>query len=267
MTTQEILFTVDQHVATVTFNRPDSLNSLSLEVVKDLLALIRRISNDRDIRALVLTGTGRGFCTGWQLGSTPLPGLPDESFGVSQAHLMEEYFNPVITELHDLSIPIVAAVNGVTAGAGVSLALAADVAIAAASANFVLTFAPKLGNVPDLGATRKLPRLIGWGRTQAATLLGDKITAADAAAWGMVWRCVADEELAPAVLETARRLAAGPPGIAREVRHAHHAACLNGLAEQLDYERQRQKVLLDRRSFREGLAAFAEKRAPDFYRG
>lgn len=262
---ENILLTHEGDVAVLTLNRPDSLNSLSLQAVKDLLNTLKTLQDKSSVHALLITGAGRGFCAGWQLEEGGVPGLPDESFGVRQAHLMAEYFNPVIQAFHDLPCPVIAAVNGPCAGAGVSLALAADVVLAAESAYFMLTFAPRLGLIPDLGATWKLPRLIGWARAQAATLLGDKIPASEAAASGMIWRCLPDDSLMKEATSVAARLGKGPPGIAREVRHAYHAASNHTLAEQLDYERQRQRVLLDSDAFSEGLKAFAEKRSPDFH--
>ncbi|MBL8338275.1 MAG: enoyl-CoA hydratase/isomerase family protein [Rhodoferax sp.] len=252
-------------VGVLTLNRPESLNSLSLQAVKDLLQQIRAVGRDAAVRSLLITGAGRGFCAGWQLEASGVPGLPDESLGVRQAHLMAEHFNPVIQELHDLPIPTVAAINGVCAGAGVSIALAADIAIAADEASFVLTFAPRLGLVPDLGATWKLPRLLGWARAQAITMLGEPIRAEDATRWGMIWRNVPLAELQAMALSVARRLAGAPPGVCREVRHAYHAAQVSTLPDQLDYERLRQRVLLDSPAFGEGLRAFQEKREPDFF--
>ncbi len=263
---ENILLTHEGDVAVLTLNRPDSLNSLSLQAVKDLLNTLKTLQEKSSVHALLVTGAGRGFCAGWQLEEGGVPGLPDESFGVRQAHLMAEYFNPVIQAFHDLPFPVVAAVNGPCAGAGVSIALAADIVLAAESAYFMLTFAPRLGLIPDLGATWKLPRLVGWARAQAATLLGDKIPASEAASAGMIWRCLDDASLMSEAKAIAARLAKGPPGIAREVRHAYHASSNNTLAAQLDYERMRQRDLLDSASFNEGLKAFAEKRSPDFYK-
>jgi len=253
------------HVATLTLNRPAALNSLDLGGVQELLTSLRTIAADPDVRALILTGAGRGFCAGWELDESGVPGNPSESLGVRQARLMAEYFNPIITTLHDLPIPSLAAVNGVCAGMGVSIALAADLVIAAESASFVLTFAPRLGLIPDLGATWHLPRLIGLARAQSVTLLGDRIRAPDAVAMGMIWRCVPDSELGELATQTAARLAQAPPGVCREVRHAFHAAATATLASQMEYERLRQRELLDSSAFREGVAAFREKRDPDFY--
>lgn len=252
-------------VCILTLNRPESLNSLSLEAIKALLIQLQALKNDTSVRALIMTGAGRGFCAGWQLDESGVPGLPDESFGVRQAHLMAEYFNPVIQTLHDLPFPTVAAVNGVCAGAGVSVALAADIVLAAEEAAFVLTFTPKLGLVPDLGATWKLPRLIGWARAQAVTLLGDRITAKQAEDWGMIWRRVSANELQAEALRVAQRLAASPKGMGLEVRHAFHEAQVNDLSTQMDYERLRQRQLLDSPAFNEGLKAFQEKRNPNFH--
>ena len=263
---QDIQFSKQGAIGVLTLNRPTSLNSLSLEAIKALLAQLRQIGADSSIRALLITGAGRAFCAGWQLDESGVPGLSDESLGVRQAHLMAEYFNPVIQAMHDLPIPIVAAVNGVCAGAGVSIALAADIVMAAESASFVLTFAPKLGLIPDLGATWKLPRLLGWGRAQAITMLGDRIRAAEAVQWGMIWRSLPDAELYDGALATAARLASGPPGICREVRHAYHEAQTNSLAAQMEFERLRQRELLDAASFSEGMNAFQQKREPDFHR-
>mgnify|MGYP003340786214 CR=1 FL=1 len=179
---------------------------------------------------------------------------------------MAEYFNPVIQAFHDLPVPVIAAVNGPCAGAGVSIALAADVVLAAESAYFMLTFAPRLGLIPDLGATWKLPRLIGWARAQAATLLGTKISAAQATDWGMIWRCVSDDALMAEAKAMAVQLTSAPPGICREVRHVYHASENNDLAQQLEHERLRQRELLDSPAFSEGLKAFQEKRAADFYK-
>jgi 2-(1,2-epoxy-1,2-dihydrophenyl)acetyl-CoA isomerase len=262
--TAEIELTRDRGVGVLTLNRPESLNSLSLDTIKALLHTFRTCATDPSLKVLVLTGAGRGFCAGWQLDESGVPGLPDESIGVRQAHLMQEYFNPVIQALHDMPIPTIASINGVCAGAGVSIALACDVAIASRSASFVLTFAPRLGLIPDLGATWKLPRLIGWARAQAVTMLGDRIAAEQAEEWGMIWQCVADERLSADTEATARRLAATPPGVCREVRLAYHAAQANDAATQMDYERLRQRTLLDKPSFNEGLKAFREKRTPNF---
>lgn len=251
-------------VALLTLQRPDTLNSLSLGAIRALLARLQDLAADDTVRALVLTGAGRAFCAGWQLDGE-VPGPPEESTGVRQAHLMEVYFNPVIQALHEFPAPTLAAVNGVCAGAGVSIALAADIVLAADCASFVLTFAPKLGLVPDLGASWKLPRLIGWARAQALTLLGERVSAEMAERWGMIWRQVPAMELHEQAIELANKLAAAPSGVCREVRRAFAAAQLNSLEVQMNFERCIQRELLDKPSFAEGVSAFREKRSPNFH--
>lgn len=252
-------------VAVVMLNSPQTLNSLDLAAIRELLTTIRALGADPTVRALLLTGAGRAFCAGWKLDSDGVPGLPDESLGASQSHLMEEYYNPLIQALDELPVPSVAAVNGVAAGAGVSLALACDIALAADTASFVLTFAPRLGLVPDLGASWKLPRLIGWARAQAVTMLGERITAEMAQQWGLVWRQVAAPALMDEALATAQRLADTPRGTCRAVRATFAAAQINDLAQQMHHERRRQRDLLDAAAFAEGLRAFQEKRNPRFH--
>jgi 2-(1,2-epoxy-1,2-dihydrophenyl)acetyl-CoA isomerase len=266
MRQDDILLSRQGAVALLSLNRPHVLNSLSLKTIQALLTEIRSIADDPSIRALVVTGEGRGFCAGWQLEADAVPGIDGESLGVRQGHLMAEYFNPLIQALHELPQPTLAAVNGVCAGAGVSLALACDVVLIATSASFVLTFAPKLGLIPDLGATWKLPRLIGWARAQAVTMLGERITAAQAEQWGMVWGQVPDADLRRVAFETADRLARVAPGTCREVRLAYESAQTRDLVDQMECERRRQRVLLDAPAFAEGVAAFQQKREPEFFK-
>jgi 2-(1,2-epoxy-1,2-dihydrophenyl)acetyl-CoA isomerase len=250
-------------VVVLTLNRPAVLNNLSLDTIKEILHSIQMISSNGSARALLITGEGRAFCAGGEL-SADGPGLAGDSLGKRQSVLMDEYFNPLIRALHDLPIPIIAAINGVAAGAGVSFALTADLVIAARSASFLLTFAPRLGIIPDLGATWKLPRLVGWARALGMTVTGEKLAAQTAAEWGLIWKCVDDDELMPVAMKLAAQLAAGPPGIFREVRHALAAAQLNDLPAQLSYEAAKLGTLLDTPAFTEGVAAFQAKREPDF---
>jgi 2-(1,2-epoxy-1,2-dihydrophenyl)acetyl-CoA isomerase len=252
-------------VAVLTLNRPGTLNSLSLGAIKEMQSALRSLRAEPNVRAVLITGAGRGFCAGWQLDDHGIPGLPDESLGVRQSHLMEEYFNPLIEAIDDLPIPSVCAVNGVSAGAGVSLALACDIVLAADTASFVLTFAPRLGLVPDLGVSWKLPRLIGWARAQAVTMLGDRVDAETAERWGLVWRQLPAASLKEEALALAKRLADAPPGVCREVRKTFAAAQINDLRRQMDHERLRQRELLDAPAFSEGLQAFRDQREPNFH--
>jgi 2-(1,2-epoxy-1,2-dihydrophenyl)acetyl-CoA isomerase len=197
-------------VVVLTLNRPAVLNNLSLDTIKEMLHSIQTIACNGSARALLITGAGRAFCAGGEL-SAEGPGVVGDSLGKRQSVRMDEYFNPLIRALHDLPIPIIAAINGVAAGAGVSLALTGDLVIAALSASFLLTFAPRLGIIPDLGTTWKLPRLIGWARALGMTVTGEKVSAQTAADWGLIWKCVDDDELMRVAMQLASQLAAGPP--------------------------------------------------------
>src|SRR5277367_4694550 len=200
-----ILFTVDGATARLTLNRPDRLNSFKTrmhEEVRQVLELLPSCG----ARVLVLTGAGRGFCAGQDLGDRAVaPGSP----GVDLGESLDKNYNPLVLALHALPIPVIAAVNGVAAGAGANIALACDLVIAARSASFIQAFC-KLGLVPDCGGTWSLPRLVGDARALALTLLGDKIPAEQAAAWGMIWRCVEDGELTATVDALAAHFAAAP---------------------------------------------------------
>jgi 2-(1,2-epoxy-1,2-dihydrophenyl)acetyl-CoA isomerase len=180
------------------------------------------------------------------------------------ADAMAELSNPLIEELRALPIPVVCALNGATAGAGVGLALASDLVVAARSAYLYLPFLPRLGIVPDLGTTWFLERLTGRGRAMGLALLGERLSAEDAVRWGLAWACVDDTALPTEALTLARRLARLPAGAALEARRAFDAAAGNTLAAQLAYEAQRQRELIDRPEFAEGVSAFMEKREPTF---
>jgi 2-(1,2-epoxy-1,2-dihydrophenyl)acetyl-CoA isomerase len=259
---QSITLKVEDGIALLTLNRPDILNSLNLMLAREVRAALAEVKERPDVRALILTGAGRGFCAGAQLSEE----TGEESTGQRGSRAMKEDFNPLILDLIELPVPVVAAVNGVAAGAGASIALAADVVVAAQPAYFVLPFAPRLGIVPDLGATWTLPRLIGRARAHALTLLGDRLPAPTAAEWGLIWKCVPAESLMGEALALARRLGAGPRHIVGEVRQAFDAAEANDLPAQLEYERLRQEVLLDKEEYVEGVRAFLEKREPVFGR-
>jgi 2-(1,2-epoxy-1,2-dihydrophenyl)acetyl-CoA isomerase len=190
-----LLFERRAGIAHVTLNRPDRLNALNRALITDLRAAAAAIDADQDIRAVVLTGSGRAFCSGADLMGDDLLGDPQRSRGENIGASLREYFNPMIDAWHQLRAPVVVAVNGVAAGAGVSLALIGDIVLAARSATFLQLFAPKLGLMPDLGSTFHLPRLVGTARAKGLALLGDALSAADAASWGLIWACVDDGAL------------------------------------------------------------------------
>lgn len=251
-------------IATVAIDNPRKMNALTGALYAAIRGALQAISADPSARVVVLTGAGKAFSVGADLDSLKKSGHAGTTLGEETAELMRSVCGPLIEDMRSFPLPIVAAVNGVTAGAAVGVALAADVVIAARSAYFYLPFVPKLGILPDLGATWFLSRLLTRSRTNGLTLLGERLSAEQAANWGLIWSCVDDEAFPGEVRAMCERLAALPPGMALETRRAYDAAELHTLAAQLDYERQRQQSLLDSEAFAEGARAFLEKRQPKF---
>jgi 2-(1,2-epoxy-1,2-dihydrophenyl)acetyl-CoA isomerase len=256
---QHIRFEITEGIARLTLNRPERLNSFNTEMhveVRGALASLR----DAAARVLVITGAGRGFCAGQDLGDRAVaPGAAPPDLAES----IEKNYKPLVLALRDLPMPVIAAVNGVAAGAGANIALACDLVIAARSASFVQAFA-KLGLVPDSGGTWFLPRLVGPARALGLALLGEKLSAEQAAAWGLIWRCVEDAELSGVVDGLARQLAAAPTrGLAR-TKQAMYEGLNRTLPQQLNVERDYQGELGHSADYAEGLAAFTEKRTPRF---
>jgi 2-(1,2-epoxy-1,2-dihydrophenyl)acetyl-CoA isomerase len=259
MSPETILFDVDEGVARLTFNRPDKLNSFNVKMHEEIREALSGLA-EGGARVLVLTGAGRAFCAGQDLGDRAVaPGAA----GVDLGESIERYYKPLVLALQRLPMPVIAAVNGVAAGAGANIALACDVVIAARSATFVQAFA-RLGLVPDSGGTWSLPRLLGNARALGLALLGEKLAAEQAAAWGMIWQCVDDAELAPTVDVVARRLAAAPTRGLAATKQAIYGSWHRTLDEQLDIERDLQRELGRSADYAEGVAAFSEKRAPVF---
>src|SRR3954470_2078839 len=259
MSYQTILFDVAGSVARLTLNRPDRLNSFNTAMHGEVREALGSL-NGTDARVLVLTGAGRGFCAGQDLGDRAVvPGGGSVDLGES----IEKNYKPLVMALRNLPMPVIAAVNGVAAGAGANIALACDMVIAAKSANFVQAFA-KLGLVPDSGGTWFLPRLIGNARAMGLAFLGDKLPAEQAAQWGLIWRCVEDAELGPTVDALAQQLAAAPTrGLAR-TKQAIYESSGRTLEAQLDVERDYQRELGYSADYAEGVAAFTQKRPPQF---
>jgi 2-(1,2-epoxy-1,2-dihydrophenyl)acetyl-CoA isomerase len=259
MSYETILFSIDDDIARLTLNRPEKLNSFTAAMhgeVQDALGRVR----GGGARVLILTGAGRGFCAGQDLGDRAVaPGSQPVDLGES----IEKYYKPLVLSLHALPMPVVAAVNGVAAGAGANIALACDLVIAARSATFVQSFA-KLGLVPDSGGTWILPRLAGNARALGMTLLGQKLSADQAAAWGLIWQCVQDAELASTVEALARQLAAAPTRGLAATKAAIYGSWRRTFIEQPDVERDAQRDLGRSADYAEGVAAFGAKRAPNF---
>jgi 2-(1,2-epoxy-1,2-dihydrophenyl)acetyl-CoA isomerase len=258
--------TVEQRgaVAQVTLNRPDKLNALNLQLVKDLQAAARAIAADTGVRAVLLGAAGRAFCSGADLTRDDFFADKTKSTGHNITDALRRYFNPMVSAWYDLDVPIVVAVNGIAAGAGVSLALLGDIVLAGKSATFVQLFAPKLGLMPDLGSTYFLPRLIGTARAKGLTLLGEPLSAADAERWGLIWGCVEDGELLARADSLAQRLAVGPGQAYKRIKAIFNQEPTRTLAEQLELEAVAQGELANTRDFAEGIAAFVQKRAPVF---
>ena len=259
-----LLFERQGSVARVTLNRPDKLNALNLQLIEDLTAASAVIAADAGIRSVLLTGAGRAFSSGADLTSPDLVLDPGNSLGENIRHRLQQHFNPMVLAWHELRVPLVVAVNGIAAGAGVSLALLGDIVLAARSASFSQLFAPKLGLLPDLGSTFFLPRTVGTARAKGLALLGDALSAADAERWGLIWACVDDRSLMSEAEAIAQRFAAGPTQAYRHIKTIFNRQPASTLSEQLTWETAAQAELADTRDFAEGVQAFRAKRPPNF---
>ena len=260
MSYENILYTSEGGVARITLNRPDRLNSFNDAMHAELRDALAQVRADASARVLVLTGAGRGFCAGQDLSDRAVaPGDSPRDLGAS----IERNYKPLVLALRTLPMPVLCAVNGVAAGAGANIALACDIVIAAKSASFIEAFA-KLGLIPDTGGTYFLPRALGTARAMGLALLGDKLPAEQAAAWGMIWQCVDDAELPAVVDKLAAHFATAPTrGLAR-TKEAIYASPGNTLEAQLDLERDFMRELGYSDDYREGVAAFVAKRPPSF---
>ncbi|HHG8774392.1 TPA: 2-(1,2-epoxy-1,2-dihydrophenyl)acetyl-CoA isomerase PaaG [Raoultella planticola] len=255
-----ILSEVEQGVMTITLNRPDRLNSFNDLMHQQLAECLTQAERDDSVRCLLITGAGRGFCAGQDLNDRNVdPSGPAPDLGLSVAR----FYNPLVRRLAALPKPVIAAVNGVAAGAGATLALGCDIVLAARSANFVMAFS-KLGLVPDCGGSWFLPRVAGRARAMGLALLGEKLSAEQAAQWGMIWRLVEDAELADTSRQLARHLASQPTFGLGLIKKALQASESNGLDAQLDLERDYQRLAGRSDDYREGVSAFLAKRPPQF---
>ena len=246
-------------VAIITLNRPKRLNSFNEAMhhaLRDALASLQTPT----VRALVLTGAGKAFCAGQDLSDRNVaPGAEAPDLGYS----LEHFYNPLIRTLRTLELPVICAVNGVAAGAGANIALACDIVLAARSASFVQAFC-KLGLVPDSGGSYFLPRAVGTPRALGLALLGDKLSAQQAADWGLIWQCVDDEQLQDRALKLAEHLATQPTQGLALIKQAIYASASHTLDQQLDLERDLQRQAGTSADYREGVRAFMEKRQPVF---
>jgi 2-(1,2-epoxy-1,2-dihydrophenyl)acetyl-CoA isomerase len=260
MSYENLLYANEAGIARITLNRPDKLNSFTVKMHEELRDALAQVRASDAVRVLLLTGAGRGFCAGQDLGDRAVaPGGKPVDLGGS----IENWYGPLIKSLRALPLPVVCAVNGVAAGAGANLALAADIVVATRSASFIEPFC-KLGLIPDTGGTYFLPRLLGTARAMGLAMLGDKLSAEQAQAWGLIWKCIDDAAFQPEVEALLKHLAAAPTkGLAR-TKQAIYASPSNTFEQQIDLERDYMRELGYSDDYREGVAAFLGKRSPVF---
>jgi 2-(1,2-epoxy-1,2-dihydrophenyl)acetyl-CoA isomerase len=255
-----ILYEVADGTATITLNRPDKLNSFTTEMHGELRDALAKVADDDGIRALLLTGAGRGFCAGQDLSDRSVqPGEAPRDLGQT----LDTLYNPLVRTLRGLPKPVVCAVNGVAAGAGANIALACDIVLAARSANFIQAFC-RIGLVPDSGGTYALPRLVGSARAMGLALLGEPVPAERAVEIGLIWKCVEDDKLLAEAQALARHLATQPTKGLALIKQALNASLANDLDRQLDLERDLQRIAGRTEDYPEGVAAFLAKRKPSF---
>ena len=259
MAYEKILLARDNGLATLTFNAPDRLNAVSRKMIAEIKTCWEELAADGSVRAVLVTGAGRGFCAGADLADPDREASATADSGAA----LEKYFNPVIRLMRTIPKPIVAAVNGVAAGVGMSFALASDIAIAGKSASFLQAFA-RIGLLPDGGSTWFLPRLAGDQRARALAMLAPQIPADRAKEWGLIWDVVDDAVLMPTATEIARKLADGPTMALARIKGALAQSSANDLSAQLDVERDYQRELGRSDDFKEGVSAFLAKRKPEF---
>ncbi|WP_337080214.1 2-(1,2-epoxy-1,2-dihydrophenyl)acetyl-CoA isomerase PaaG [Acinetobacter pittii] len=257
---QNIIAEEKNGVGYLTFNRPKALNSFNVDMHREVAEVLNQWTKNPDVRCVVISGEGRGFCAGQDLGDRvvdPNAEAPDLGYSI------ETYYNPLIKTIVNMPKPVICAVNGVAAGAGANIALACDLVIAAKSANFVQAFC-RLGLVPDSAGTWFLPRAVGHARAMGLALLGDKLPAETAKEWGMIWDVVEDAELKTKVTEIAERLAKQPTFGLSLIKKAIHQSSNNTFEEQMLLERDLQRIAGRSEDYREGVQAFMNKREPNF---
>lgn len=246
----------------LSLNRPERLNAFNELQHRQLRAALETCGSDDDCRAIVLTGSGRGFCAGQDLSDRD-PSISGERPDLGKT--LETYYNPLVRMIRGMPKPVICAVNGVAAGAGANIAFSCDIVLAARSAKFIQAFS-KIALVPDAGGTYWLTRLLGEARAKALALTAHPLPAEDAAAWGLIWKAVDDEKLMEETVALAETFAAGPTNSYGLTKRAIHAASTNSLDEQLDLERQLQREAGMSDDYKEGVSAFLQKRAPNYRR-
>lgn len=260
MSFETLLFDVEDGVGKLQLNRPDKLNSFNLKMHEELRVCMKEVATNDAIRCLLITGNGRAFCAGQDLSDRDVaPGEDAPDLGAS----VEKNYNPLVRSIKNLEKPVVCAVNGVAAGAGSSLALACDIVYAARSASFIQSFS-KIGLIPDSGGSWALPRLVGHARAMGMAMLAEKLPAEQAEAWGLIWKCVEDDELMQQAEQQARFLATQPTKGLGYLKRTLNASLGNTLDQQLDLERDMMRIAGRSDDYREGVNAFMNKREPRF---
>lgn len=255
-----VLVTMDHGVLQLTLNRPDKLNSFNEDMHRALRAAFELAHEDASVRAVLLTGAGRGFCAGQDLGDRdPRKGGPAPDLG----HTLETFYNPTLRLIRALEKPVICAVNGVAAGAGANIAFACDIVLAARSAKFIQAFS-KIGLIPDAGGSWSLARILGEPRAKALAMTAEPLMAERAADWGLIWKAVDDDQLMTEAETLARSLAQGATRGLGLTKRLIQAAATNSLDEQLDMERDCQREAGRTADYAEGVTAFLEKRKPEF---
>lgn len=252
-----VLFDIQNGVGIITFNRADKYNAFNREMALQMQARLDDCAADENIRSIYITGAGKAFCAGQDLGE--LQGADAPGFDT----ILSQHYNPMVSRIRNLPKPVVAAVNGVAAGAGANIALCADVVVAAESAAFIQAFS-KIGLIPDSGGTYLLPRLIGWQKASALMMLGDKISAAEAERMGMIYKVLPDENFTASALQIAVTLAAMPTQGLALTKQALNASFSHSFEQQLQLEDTLQYAAAHTQDYAEGITAFIEKRKPNF---
>lgn len=252
-----IVFHIEEGIAYLTLNRPDKLNSFNREMALLLQSKLDECASLHEVRAVYITGAGKGFCAGQDLAEVVDPNGP------GMQRILSEHYNPIITRLRNMPKPVIAAVNGVAAGAGANIALACDIVVATKSSSFIQAFS-KIGLIPDSGGTFILPRLIGFQKASALMMLGDKITAEEAERLGMIYKVYEDEDFMASSKKIAATIAQMPTKALAYIKHALNHSITNDLEEQLSLEDDYQQKAAATEDFKEGVEAFLEKRNPLF---
>lgn len=252
-----ILVNIENNVAFLTFNRPEKFNSFNLEMSMDLQRILDECADNDDVRAIYLTGVGKAFCAGQDLAEAIDPNGPD------LRTIVRDHYNPIIERIRNIEKPVIAAVNGVAAGAGANIALVCDIVVAKESAAFIQAFS-KIGLIPDSGGTFFLPRLIGFQKAMALMMLGDKVMAEEAERLGMIYKYFADDNFETESKNIALNLAKMPTKALAYTKIALNKSLTNNLSEQLQVEEDLQALAAQTDDFTEGIAAFLEKRKPVF---